>query len=69
MRTELERTRLIRRWLHGLLACVALLLWLNPAQAQELDFRSIAPGLGSLGRQLQISTYRGGEKRANCQQP
>ena len=58
MRTEQDRARVTRRWLHGLLACMALLPWLSPAQAQELDFRAPAstgdPALAAAMRDLAV---------------
>jgi uncharacterized protein len=58
MRTKEYRPRVMHRWLHWLLACIALLLWLNPAYAQDLDFHAPAstsdPALAANMRDLAV---------------
>src|ERR1700679_4079545 len=58
MRTEPGSPRILYRWLHWLLAGMVLLLWLSPAQAQELDFRAPAstsdPALAAVMRDLAV---------------
>jgi putative CocE/NonD family hydrolase len=58
MRTEPDSPRVMHRWLHWLLTGIALLLWLSPAQAQELDFHAPAstsdPALTAVMRDLAV---------------
>jgi hypothetical protein len=58
MRTEQDRPSVMHRYLHWVLACIATLLWLNPAQAQELDFRAPVstadPALTAVMRDLAV---------------
>src|SRR3984885_995135 len=58
MRTERASAHLMHRWLHWLLTCITLLLWLSPAQAQELDFHAPAnttdPALAAAMRDLAV---------------
>jgi uncharacterized protein len=58
MRTERPRLRLLYRWRHWLLACLALLPWLSPLQAQDLDFHAPAstsdPALATTMRDLAV---------------
>src|ERR1700722_12778191 len=63
MRIELDTSRIRQGWLRGVLAGIAALLWLNPAQAQELDFHAPVstsdPALTAVMRDLAVRVAPG----------